>query len=111
LLEQIPGGHRATGISARIVRWGDLPHGVHKNVWGFVGLTLESPLLSPHIGAAAGKCGRRRERQGSRRKPLGDSQISGFFSPWSDGCDGRGAVMRPARRFAFWGSGERVWEL
>src|SRR5207247_11189868 len=36
---------------------------VHKNVWGFEGLPLESPRLPSHIGTVARKHGWRRERQ------------------------------------------------
>jgi len=65
----------------KLARWGNPEHGIHRKVWGFAGLAPRISTIPPHIGAAAGKRGRRWERQGSRRKPLGDSQISGFFSP------------------------------
>ena len=38
-------------------------HVVHRNVWGFAGLPLESPRLPSHIGTAARKHGWRRERR------------------------------------------------
>ena len=54
---------------------------VHKIVWGFAGIPLESPRLPSHIGTAARKHGLTAGTATFLRKPLGDRQISGFFGP------------------------------
>ncbi len=54
----------------------------HKKVWGFVGLTPRiSTVAVPYRDRQQENAVGGRERQGSWRKPLGDNQISGFFSP------------------------------
>jgi len=42
---------------------------------------------------------------------VGRSAISGFCSPWKRWLWRAGAVMRPARRFAFWRSGTSIQDL
>jgi hypothetical protein len=44
----------------------------HGNLWGFEGLTLESPRLPPHIGTAARKHGWQGDGGVALSKPLGE---------------------------------------
>jgi hypothetical protein len=65
----------------------------HEKVWGFEGLPLESPLLSPHIGAAA------RKRGGGKAQFPASRWESRLFRAFAvredDRCDGRVRFCAP----------------
>src|SRR5258707_12071604 len=68
---------------------------VHKNVWGYEGLTLESPRLPSHIGTAARKHGKAAGTAAFLRKPLGDKQFRAFSVRERNGYDGRVRLCAP----------------
>src|SRR5437868_4088696 len=83
--------------------------GVHRNVWGFVDLTLDSPRWPPHIGTAAGKT---RRGDGGGRFPaqaVGRRSDFGLFAVREmNGCDGRVRSCAPRVVLRFEGSKNEI---
>ena len=64
-------------------------HVIHKNVWGFEGIPLESPRLPSHIGTAARKHGWRRERRRFCASRWETGKFRAFSVRDEAGLDGR----------------------